>query len=310
MFVRFSNFTMKRTLFILTTSLVSAMMIFALLPIHRTSASNTSQPASVVDDRALCLPAQLEQFDSPDCTDLGPSGRLKELAQQGITFPAEPLPISKPGGGLANIPFAYALVSNEAVPVYDNLENALADIPGNMLKASKIKYVSLYQKTNTEKGWFYQIATNEWISAQYITKVSIPSFQGYVFKSNPTTPFGWAKDVFTTRNAPSSIAPETGRVYYKYNLLHIYDTRVVNDTEWVMVGVDEWIQSIFLSRVLPNYSNPQGVTGNRWIEINLQEQILLVYDSGKLVFATLISSGSPPFYTQPGVFQILQDAGK
>jgi lipoprotein-anchoring transpeptidase ErfK/SrfK len=32
--------------------------------------------------------------------------------------------------------------------------------------------------------------------------------------------------------------------------------------------------------------------------------VLMVYDGGRLVFATLISSGSHPFYTQPGVFQV------
>jgi lipoprotein-anchoring transpeptidase ErfK/SrfK len=258
----------------------------------------------IIADQGLCLPGQVDQFTAIDCADLGPSGRLKELAQKGITFPAEPLPIAKPPADLANIPFAYALVSNEAVPVYDNLDNAVAGIPGNTLGASKIKYVSLYQKSNTDKGMYYQIATNEWISASYIKKVSIPSFQGFVFKSNPTIPFGWAMDTFNSFTSLGMNTPHTSKVYYKYNILRIYDTRVVDGTEWVMIGVDEWVPASYLARVLPNYTPPAGVTGNRWIEVNLEEQVLLVYDSGKLVFATLISSGSPPFYTQPGVFQI------
>lgn len=288
----------------LLTLMFASVMFFSLSTVRSSAAQSESNQGSTLNDQALCLPMQIEQFSNADCAELGPSGRLKELAGKGITFPAEPLPISKPPADLANIPFAYALVSNEAVPVYDNLEKAVEGVPGNTLLASKIKYVSLYQKTNTEKGMFYQIATNEWISSQYIKKVSIPAFQGYVFNANPARPFGWAMDTFTTRSSPSINAAETGRVYYKYNLVQIYDTQVVQDTEWSMVGVDEWIQSTYLARVMPNYTRPQGVTSDRWIEVNLQEQVLLVYDSGKLVFATLISSGSPPFYTQPGVFQI------
>ncbi len=296
---------MKIHLTHILNALAIAAMLFSLPALQIVHAQPESGPQSeVLPDAALCLPGQMEQFANPDCLDMGPSGHLKELAAKGITFPAEPLPIYKPPADLSNIPFAYAIVSNEAIPVYDNLDNAMADIPGNTLGASKIKYVSLYQKTNTEKGMYYQIATNEWISGQFIKKVSIPSFQGFLFKTNPTTLFGWAMDTFTTRTSPNANAAETGKVYYKYNILRIYDTQVVNDTEWSMVGVDEWIQSNYLARVQPHYEKPEGVTGDRWIEVNLQEQVLLVYESGRLIFATLISSGSPPFYTQPGVFQI------
>lgn len=304
MFVRFRTILTKLSLAGIIATFLT-MSFFAALSPHTV---NAAQPGTSNNtgsaDLALCLPAQLEQFENHDCAELGPAGRLKELANKGITFPAEPLPITKPPLDLMNIPFAYAVVNNEAVPVYDNLDNAVADIPGNTLLASKIKYVSLYQKSNTEKGTYYQIATNEWISAQYIKKVSVPTFQGFLFKSNPARPFGWAMDTFTTRISPSMNAAETGRVYYKYNILQIYDSQTINDVDWSMVGVDEWIPSKYLARVIPNYTPPAGVTSNRWIEVNLQEQVLLVYDSGKIVFATLISSGSPPFYTQPGVFQI------
>lgn len=282
----------------------AVVVMLSIAGVNPVTAQSNPQQNLPTTDQALCLPGAIEQFTYSDCAFLGPSNRLMELAAKGITFPAEPLPISSISSDLANIPFAYALVSNEAVPVYDNLDKAVADIPGNTLGKSQTKYVSLYQKSNTDKGWFYQIATYEWISAQYIKKVAIPSFQGFEFKSNPTIPFGWTMDTFTSRTSPGSASPESGKVYYKYNILRIYDTRMVDNTEWVMIGVDEWIPASFMARVLPNYTKPAGVTGERWIEINLQEQVLLVYDSGRLVFATLISSGSPPFYTQPGVFQI------
>lgn len=295
---------MKRIIFSILNILAILAMVFLPATAHKVYAQTGISGDLKTADQALCLPAQFDQFNPTDCANLGPSARLEELAQKGITFPAEPLPISHPSADLLNIPFAYALVNNEAVPVFDNLDKAAADIPGNTLAASKIKYVSLYQKSNTDIGLFYQIATNEWISSKFIKKVSIPNFQGFIFKSNPTIPFGWVLDVTPSRIAPSENAAETGKQYYRYSVLHIYDTRIVNDAEWVMVGVDEWIPKRSIARVLPNYTPPQGVTGDRWIEINLQEQVLTVYDGGWLVFATLISSGSAPFYTQPGVFQI------
>jgi hypothetical protein len=285
-------------------SLSIGVMLFSLSAPFSVNAGAASVTPERILDQALCLPGQIESFAEIDCADLGPNARLKELAAKGITFPAEPLPIYHPPADLINIPFAYAIVSNDAVPLYANIENAIAGNAGNTLIASQIKYVSLYNKTETEKGRFYQIATYEWLSSEYVRKVSIPNFQGYLFKSNPTVNFGWAMDTITSRSAPGPGMPETGNVYYKYSILHIYDTQVIGDTEWVMIGVNEWIASRYIARVLPNYTKPEGVTGERWIEINLAEQVLLVYDSGRLVFATLISSGSHPFYTQPGVFQV------
>ena len=58
--------------------------------------------------------------------------------------------------------------------------------------------------------------------------------------------------------------------------------------------------------VTPNTAPPEGVTGNRWIEVNLEEQSLAVYENNRLVFATMIATGMKPFWTRPGVFQIFQ----
>ena len=79
-------------------------------------------------------------------------------------------------------------------------------------------------------------------------------------------------------------------------------------TNWYLVGPDEWVEGRLVGRVLPNPTPPEGVTNGRWIEINLYEQTLAVYDH-ELVFATLIASGLEPFWTRPGLFQIYKKAG-
>jgi lipoprotein-anchoring transpeptidase ErfK/SrfK len=56
----------------------------------------------------------------------------------------------------------------------------------------------------------------------------------------------------------------------------------------------------------PRASPPEGVTGSRWIEINLAEQTLAVYQDNHLVFATLVSSGVDAYWTRPGVFHIYE----
>jgi len=49
---------------------------------------------------------------------------------------------------------------------------------------------------------------------------------------------------------------------------------------------------------------PQGVTGNRWIEVNLAEQTVSVYDKNQLIFATMASTGVDHSGRCPGLFQI------
>ena len=56
--------------------------------------------------------------------------------------------------------------------------------------------------------------------------------------------------------------------------------------------------------MVPNPEPPAGVENGRWIEINLYEQTVAVYDQRRLVYATLLSSGLPGWWTRPGLFQI------
>jgi lipoprotein-anchoring transpeptidase ErfK/SrfK len=96
----------------------------------------------------------------------------------------------------------------------------------------------------------------------------------------------------------------TGKVYTRYNILQVYDTQEMDGIEWYLVSPDEWIEERKIARVTPNPSPPEGVIGSRWIEVNLKQQILSVYDQQQLVFAALVSTGVPGAWTQPGLFQI------
>lgn len=77
-----------------------------------------------------------------------------------------------------------------------------------------------------------------------------------------------------------------------------------------MVGPDEWVLGKYIARVIPNATPPVGVENERWIEVNLFEQTLAVYESRQLVFATIIASGTDPFWTRPGLFQIYEKLDK
>jgi lipoprotein-anchoring transpeptidase ErfK/SrfK len=58
--------------------------------------------------------------------------------------------------------------------------------------------------------------------------------------------------------------------------------------------------------VVVDLTRPEGVESDRWINIDLYNLTLSVYENGELKFASLIASGLAPFYTQPGTFQIFR----
>lgn len=286
---------MKKRTLVLAAS-ISLINLFAFQPQPAVSAMSES-------DQALCLPGG-DEIAMRDCLDAGPSARLGQLAAEGITFPAPQLFAARTPYELSLVPYSYALVDNEEVPLYATVDDILNDHPTNKLQKSQIKYVALKNRVDTDKGRFYQIATTEWISEEFISRAGIPNFQGYLFKRNPTVSFGWFINETIGRSAPGYAAPETGTQFRRENRIIIYDSVMVNDIEWVKVGPDDWVEHRFIARVTPSYTRPEGVPVDKWIEVNLYEQTLSAYENGNLVFATLISSGTPPFYTKPGVFQV------
>jgi len=252
----------------------------------------------------LCIPGDSDLFNAQDCLMAGPARQLDDLAQLGITFPATPLYVANPPASLGEVPFSYAKVSDDEVPMYDSLEDIIAGRVSKKLPVSRIKYVSLYDKIETENGLYYKIANGKWISKEYISKIGVQFFQGYEFKENPSVSFGWILDQTKSRTVPSINAPETGKEYSRYNIVNVYASEMEGELEWLMIGPNEWINHRSLSRVIPNYEKPLGVESDRWIEINLYEQVMLVHEGDRIVYATLIATGVDPFFTQPGIFEI------
>lgn len=243
-----------------------------------------------------------------NCLNAGPAQVLAGLAAQGITFPAEPLTFTHPPIDLNNIPYTYAKVSTEdAIPMYASVDDAVAKNVKEMMPAGKFRYVSLMQKvTGSDGNNYYQIANEDWISASDVNKVAVTYLQGDLIKQYPSVPFGWiVQSGISSYSTPGyNTAATTGKTYNRLDVVLCYGSQTVDGEEWVKIGPDEWIDHKYVGRVLNNPTPPQGVTNGRWIEVNLYEQVMTVYDNSKMIFATLISSGGKPFYTRPGLFKI------
>ena len=267
-------------------------------------------PVEATDTRSatLCLPG-IYIIEPQDCSPLGPSSYLTKSASLGIDFPLLSIPYHPIDGTLGDLPFSYALLGDGSTPAYGSLEDAIS---GNntihSIEPGKLRYVSYVDFSDSENGRFFKLHDGTWV--RVASRVSIPhSYSGGIeLYRTPNHSFGWivpfAPILETKRNPGYSPDDYTGNTLNQYQLVQVYSTKVVDNVEWDLVGPDEWIEGRFVGRVIPNTTPPEGVTNGRWIEVNLEEQTLAVYDQSELIYATLIASGLDPFFTKPGIFQV------
>jgi lipoprotein-anchoring transpeptidase ErfK/SrfK len=291
---------------------LALMLLSTILPAAQQTARAASSNAPQTD--ALCLPGIYLQTPG-DCLPAGPSTYLTQMAKMGITFPITQLPASAPDPSLTNVDVNYGLVRTRNAPVYPTLEDAMTGKKSNAERRidSPFSYISYQQDEVVDGRRFYLIDSGGWMTANDISRIGHPPlFQGLTFSRTPDHAFGWVLTFLSNGPVESKRTPGyanddyTGHQFNNQQVVQVYDSQTVKGTDWYLVGPDEWLPHNVVARVIPNATPPKGVTGDRWIEVNLYEQTISVYDHRQLVFATLIASGIPPFWTRPGLFKIFQ----
>lgn len=265
-----------------------------------------AQSAEPESGTVVCVPDVY--LTPPDnCLPAGPSIYLAELAKLGLTIPARPLPSYKPDPELSKLTYRYFHLEKDYVPVLNGVagnETGQSFLPGFV-------YVSYVDRVDTGHGIYYMLENGGWIPGKGARVGEYSAFQGLQFSSTPHIPFAWPLPFYTdsvpVRSAPGYNAPQTDKILYPYiDIVQVYDTKNADGVDWNMIGPNQWVEARILALVTPNTTPPEGVTNGRWIDVDLAEQTLAVYDNSHLVFATVIASGLEPFWTRPGLFQIYQ----
>ena len=298
---------MRRLLLAFLTPLLLTM----LWPGRAVDAARGDNPSVQEPDSGavLCSPS-VYPAPQDECLPLGPAQFLADMAAQGIAYPIQPLPAYAPPTDLGNIPYQYFRVNveNAALYFFPSQEEAMAnETSGSSIGPGRLIYVSYLNRAKNDQGVFYYLRNFSWIRGNIGSPAALPNpFQGLQFSSTPRNAFGWVLDEIKSRSAPGFNASYTGKTYYRFNIVQVYATQMTNDNEWDLIGPDEWVEGRQVATVTPRQNQPVEIPApvTRWIEINLAEQTMAVYQDNRLVFATAVSTGMPPFWTRPGPFQI------
>ena len=252
----------------------------------------------------LCLPDAYPQ--EPDrCLPLGPSSTLTANNAIGLSIPPAPFPVRALPTNLGSVPYQYLLMSEKSVPVFGSLSEATANRSRRDLPAGK-KYLAYTQRVENNNGVFYQFQTGEWIRGESVSsRVGYSSDpRGAQITGVPRTTFGWMIEGVETLTAPGVKGKPSGHKIPIYSMVWAYETRKVDGYDWTMVGPNEWVEERLVAKVIYNPVPQPEVTTGRWVEINLAEQTVSVYDKNQLVFAALAATGIDKMATRPGVFQV------
>lgn len=281
-------------------SLLGIVIILSLVPHSITAAQGTEPDSGAV----VCAP-DVYLTAPDDCLPLGPSTFITEMAKLGLTYPPRPLPIRKPDPSLTSLPYRYFRLEEEIVPI---LSGPAGGATGQAFQPGFV-YVSYIDRVDTGSGIYYMLESGGWIPGAGSRIGEYSLFQGLEFASTPRNSFAWTLPFYADRtpvkSAPGFNTPLSGIYLYPYiDVVQVYDTKNADGVDWNMIGPNQWVEARVLAMVTPKTVPPEGVTTGRWIDIDLAEQTLAVYDNGEMVFATVIASGLEPFWTRPGLFQI------
>ena len=281
---------------------ILGMISILIFGTYSTTAAQGSEPDS---GAVVCAPAVY--LESPgDCLPLGPSTFLTEMGKLGMTFPPRPLLALSPDPGLTQLPYLYFHLEDDIVPI---LSGPAGGETGQAFQPGFV-YVSYIDRVESN-GVYYMLQNGGWIPGKGSRVGEYSRFQGLQFRSTPPNSFAWPLPFYTgsipVYRAPGYNAPLTEKILYPYvDIVQVYATQNADGVDWNLIGPDQWVEARILATVTPSTTPPEGVTTGRWIDVDLAEQTMTVYDNNQLVFATVIASGLEPFWTRPGLFQVYQ----
>ncbi len=202
------------------------------------------------------------------------------------------------------LPFTYAYVNQNNVPVYRHPAEGVAGAPPKRILEYGYLWVSVEGKVTYEGSQWYQINEGEYVPASTLSLYEPSRFRGIFLPTQPATPFARILRAVRPRQTPSGEVNPEAPLRRRYELVNILEARQIGDQVWYRIGPDQWINQIYVGKVEVTSRPPEVGPNEKWIDVNLFEQTLAAYEGDRMVYATLVSSGLPGWDTPPGLFRI------
>lgn len=185
---------------------------------------------------------------------------------------------------------------NGAAELFDGPGGAVVETLG-----SGFNFVTI---TNEEGGWA-RTSSGKWIKSELLTTDVATSRYSGVFlpEEGLKYPIAWLLVHVRPAQTPGGEFTDANPVMLRYTVVNIYSTVEVDGWNWYQIGDNQWVKQTQVAMVKP-VERPEGVNTERWVSVDLYEQVLVAYEGTRPVFATLVSSGLQEWPTNEGLFNI------
>lgn len=292
--------------------LVILIAIVALVG-SQTALAQEQEPATGSYAGEILCPPQSRHYRPPsgECLMDGPAAYIDRLIKAGIRFPIVPFRYSV-------LDPEYFFLDYQYMWVRDDIGKNRIPVYGSMSDVGKAGGIINYLETNQTyitywgvyEGKYVQTTAGTWLARGDVSPVAVPqTYRGLLFPHTPPTDFGWVLLEMPVRSAAGHGAPEIpGMMLYTNEIVQIYESLEIDGAEWNRISMMEehWVEGRLINRVMVNTTPPEGVENGRWIEVNLAEQTVSVYDNRRLVFAAIAATGIENLPTRPGLFQVYE----
>jgi len=166
-------------------------------------------------------------------------------------------------------------------------------------------FVSVRKSIRVDGAKYYK-TDKGYIASDKLRWLSPSDFTGIDLVATPPTtwPFAWASPAkkggtVAVRAAPKKKAKKL-RELARREVVAVLETK----KKFARIGDGEWVALSEL-RVARTAAPPDGLAdGERWIDVDLDQQVLIAYEGATPVFATLVSSGRKKHPTPTGIHRI------
>jgi len=254
----------------------------------------------------ICLPCAY-LIDPESCNPLGPSEYLTDYVKKGGVYPEPPFTGKKLDPQLSEVPYQYARINADnadTIYLYNSPQEAAESInPVGTISSGAIRYVSYTDTVDIGSGHYVRSKGRElWLRASPAA-VSMGTL-GRTFTKTPEYEFGWIVEGCNPYLEPNYNMGMSSVYYNREDVVNLYETIETKDTTWFRIGEHQWVDRIHFRAAHFNTTPPPEITADRWIEVDLLEQVVMVYENYELIYAAMVATGMKPYYTQPGIFQI------
>lgn len=200
-----------------------------------------------------------------------------------------------------DLPARYAQVRYR-VPVYETLDDAHADRPTRWLSA-RDTWLGIYEIAPFGPDVYYR-STHGWVVDDALVFAEPSELRGVDLGEYAGARIGliyWPEAIVLSEpHAGEEVDTLAG-----YDIVRIYAEQPAAGATWYRIGAGEWIHSKYVRLVVPGERPARVGDDDKWIEVDLSEQMVIAHEGDTSVYATLSATGIPPRWsTVQGLYRI------